>query len=95
MRAVPRDEGAGAPAACGANVGVAVTRALVVTHSPTEGIGNVGTWLEATGGRGTPSFAIERAPAHGTVTLEGREVGALSDRERSALGMQPLPSSLA
>jgi GMP synthase-like glutamine amidotransferase len=26
-----------------------VTRALVVTHSPTEGVGNVGTWLEACG----------------------------------------------
>lgn len=25
------------------------TRALVVTHSPTEGVGNVGTWLEAAG----------------------------------------------
>jgi GMP synthase-like glutamine amidotransferase len=26
-----------------------MTRALVVTHSPTEGVGNVGTWLEAKG----------------------------------------------
>jgi GMP synthase-like glutamine amidotransferase len=26
-----------------------MARALVVTHSPTEGVGNVGTWLEAAG----------------------------------------------
>ena len=26
-----------------------MTRALVVTHSPTEGVGNVGSWLEAAG----------------------------------------------
>jgi GMP synthase-like glutamine amidotransferase len=26
-----------------------MVRALVVTHSPTEGVGNVGTWLEASG----------------------------------------------
>ena len=45
MWAVPRDEGAGAPPACGANHDVAVTTALVITHTASETVGTLGDWL--------------------------------------------------
>ena len=67
-------------------------RALVVTHDPDEGPGWLAEWLPAAG----LDLDVLAPYAGDELPREVEDdVWSLTDRERRALGIKPLPSSLA